>query len=151
MDCSNNSKNKLQPSLEYFWEGIFDEFGGKLEEYTKKDLRFLAERGVLLGNRALTVEKEIIGSHKGLWDSLWKFLFTEVLPSHFSGRPVLFLGKDAFKLKSYVFNMTNPVYYLEHPSFAARNGQLWETKGTFKKINKYLELNNGVEFQINWK
>lgn len=150
LDNSNSSKNKLQPSLEYFWEGIAEEFGGKSQEYATKDLRFLANQGILLGNRALTVEKEMIGSHKGLWDPLWKFFFVEILPTYFSGVQVLFLGKDAFKLKSYVFNIANPIHYLDHPSFAARNGQLWETKKTFSNINNYLELNNPLS-KINWK
>lgn len=150
-DNSNCSKNKLQPSLEYFWEGIAEEYQEDKKLYETKDLTFLAKQGVLLGNRSLTVEEGIISSHKGLWDSFWQYFLETILPSYFQGVQILFLGKDAFKLKSYVFNMTNPIHYLEHPSAAARGGQLWNTSNIFHKINKYIELNNRKEYIINWK
>ena len=49
-DNSNSPDGKLQPSLEAFWNGLSHEFGRELPK--EKDLRFLCEQGVLLGNRA---------------------------------------------------------------------------------------------------
>jgi len=150
LDCSNSSKNKMQPSLEYFWEGIAEEFQEDKKLYETSNLEFLAKQGVLLGNRSLTVEEGIISSHKGLWDPFWQYLFETILPSYFQGVQILMLGKDAQKLKSYVFNMTNPIMMLLHPSNSARQGQLWETLDYFKSLNKYLELNNGIDSKIEW-
>jgi uracil DNA glycosylase len=153
LDSSNSIKGKMQPSLEYFWEGISKELevNDKIrKEYYTHDLTFLAKQGVLLGNRSLTIEKDIINSHKGWWDFFWKYFLEEVLIK-FSGISVLLIGKDAQKLKSYVFNMTNPLYMLDHPSASAKSGQLWSTNNVFSKINKSLELNNGLKFKINWK
>src|SRR5690606_39000879 len=98
------------------------------EDYFKtQDLSYLEEQGVILANRSLTVKYGKIGSHMGLWDDFWEFFFQE-LQSKCPNTPVLFLGKDATALKKYIFEMANPTWTLDHPSFAARNHMDWNTK-----------------------
>ncbi len=149
-DCSNSSLKKIQPSLEYFWEGVAADFDDSHKEYLTHDLNFLADQGVLLLNKSLTVQKDKIGSHGKLWIPFIKYFLETVMPL-FNGVPILLLGKEAFKLESYIFFITNPCFKLEHPSYSARNGILWKTNKTFSKINKTLTLNNGENFKINWK
>lgn len=148
MSLSNSyGKGKRQPSLELFLEGISNEFGCTPIE--ADNLTYLAEQGVLLANRALTVKKNKIGSHQDLWDGFWKFFLEDVLPK-FKDTQILFLGKEASKLKKYVFEMLTPIHILTHPSASARGGQTWETNKTFTKINTYIEDRLGRKEIIIW-
>lgn len=145
LDCSNG---KIQPSLEYFLKGISNEYNLPYTEYYKtNDLSYLAEQGILLVNRSLTVKKEKIGSHIGLWDEFWEF-FLEKLQSEHPNTPILFLGKDASHLKKYVWELSNPIFELPHPSSAARTQSNWETKNIFSNINQYLRTHH--DYAINW-
>ena len=148
MDCSNTPDGKLQPSLEAFYEGIEKEYDEKIVH--SKDLTYLCEQGVFLGNRALNCKLNKTGSFLGKWDFFWKFFFEEVINSYFPGIPVVLMGKEAQKLKKYIFEMSNPIFEVSHPSAAARSYTTWDTEGVFKKVNKIIELNNGPEFKIVW-
>jgi uracil DNA glycosylase len=138
----------LQPSLTSLWDGLSHEFQEELPY--EKDLRFLAEQGVLLGNRALNCKLNKTGSFLGKWDNFWRFFFEEIVFHYYGGVPIVFLGKDAAKLRKYVFEMKNPVFVLDHPSFAARSGQLWDTKGVFTKCNKLIVEQFGQGQEIIW-
>lgn len=148
MDCTNSPDDKLQPSLEAFYEGIEAEYEEKV--FHSKDLTYLCEQGVFLGNRALNCKLNKTGSFLGKWDFFWKYFFEEVITPYFPSVPVVLVGKEAQLLKKYVFEMSNPLYMVEHPSAAARAYRTWDTKGVFKTINKTLELNNGPEYKIIW-
>ena len=115
-----------------------------------KSLVNIAKQGVLLGNRALLCKLNKTGSLIGKFDFFWEYFFNNVITSYFPGVPVVLLGKEAKELKKYIFNLNNPVFELLHPSFSARNRMTWDTKKTFSKVNKMIELNNGKEFCIDW-
>lgn len=143
MDCSNTPDNRLQPSLLAFWDGLRHEFEEDIPY--EKDLSFICKQGVLLANRALNCKVNKTGSFMGKWDFFWEYFFQEIVLHNHAGVPVIFLGKDAAKLRRYVFEMNNPVFELSHPSAAARQGILWETKGVFTKCNKLIKSNGATE------
>jgi uracil-DNA glycosylase len=138
---------KLQPSLEYFYKGIEAELysGLDLNYADTPDLTYLTKQGVLLCNAALTTEKDKAGSHIKIWEPFTKYLLSDVLAN--SGAPVLFLGKEAAKYKSYVGLFTH-TFVVDHPAYAARMMSVWDTKKSFGKINRIVKENHGVE--INW-
>lgn len=148
LDCSNSPDGKLQPSLNAFYEGAAEEYEEK--PCYSKELDYLCEQGVLFGNRALNCKLNKTGSFMGKWDFFWKYFLEEVIGSYFTGTQIVLMGKEAAALKKYVFEMANPLYMIEHPSAAARTYRTWETKGTFKKINKYIIGANGSDSQIIW-
>lgn len=148
MDCSNSPDGRLQPSLTAFYDGIANEYNE--EPCYNVSLDYLCKQGVLLGNRALNCKLNKTTSFLGKWDFFWKYFFEEVITPYFPGIPIVLLGKEAQKLKKYIFEMSNPVFELSHPSAAAKSYTTWETDGVFHKINKIIELNNGPEFKIIW-
>lgn len=146
LDCSNSADKKMQPSLSAFWEGLKKEYKVK----PTHNLEFLAIQGVLLVNRSMTVEYQKIGKHMGWWDDFHKFFLQEIITPNHPNVPIVFLGKDAAKLDKYVFQLSNPTYTLDHPSFAARSQQTWDTKGVFTKCNKLIVSNLGAIQEIMW-
>ena len=147
-DCSNSPDGKLQPNLEAFWNGLSHEFDRELPR--EKDLKFLCEQKVLLGNRALNCKLNKTGSFMGKWDFFWEFFLQEIVFNFYKGVPIILVGKDAAKLKKYVFEMNNPVFILDHTSFAARNNTLWETNNVFTKANKLIVEQFGQGTEIIW-
>lgn len=150
LDCTNNPEGKLQPSLVSFWEGLAKFYNLPYDEYYKtKSLGHLAQQGVLLVNRSLTVCKGKIESHIGLWDDFWKFFFEDIMRKY-PHVPVLLLGEHAKYAKRWIFPMTHPTFELSHPSAAARNSTDWETDGKFELINNYIRNEKGAEKAITW-
>lgn len=145
MSCSVTEK--LQPSLEKFYEGIENELhnGLNVNYYKNPDLMYLVKQGVFLMNAALTVEKDKPGSHISLWEPFMKYFFENVVG--YTGIPVLFLGKEASKLERYVTPFTH-IFHLSHPASASYNNGEWETEGVFKKINQIIYENNG--YKVTW-
>lgn len=75
------------------------------------DLSFIAEKGTLLLNTALTVEKGKPGSHTKLWESFTEFIIKELDKEHI----FFFLwGNHAKKYKKYIKNAS--VKKSGHPS-----------------------------------
>jgi uracil-DNA glycosylase len=148
LDCSNTQK--LQPSLQYFWEAVSNNFED-ITDFTP-NLDWIAEQGVLLLNASLTVNKNQIGSHldPNIWEPFMKFLFTEALFNN-TGLVYVLFGKEAAKLERYISPLGNYILKTQHPSFAARNqNDDWNADNVFKKANKIIEANNGMEFCIEW-
>lgn len=141
---------KQQPSLSKFIEGIEnDVYSGLNLNYDKNltDLTYLAKQGVLLWNSALTVEMNKPGSHQELWLPFTKYVLEHCLS--YTGVPIVFIGKDAQIYEKCVSPLTHGhIFKLEHPAFAARMDQEWETKGVFTKINQIVKQNNNYE--IDW-
>lgn len=129
--CGNTKK--AQPSLVKMIQGIAWEYSVIPPDIY--DLTYLAKQGVFLYNVALTVEKDKPGSHQEIWEPFSKIIINSLKC------PILFLGKEAQKFKKYVnpFNIS-PLINLEHPAYAARTGDKWDTKDAFKSINAYLEF-----------
>ena len=140
---------KLQPSLEKFYGGLENElYNGLNVNYIKNpDLTYLAKEGVLLWNSALTVEINKPGSHQDLWMPFTKYILEHCLS--YTGVPIVFIGKDAQIYEKCVSPLTHGhIFKLEHPAFAARMDQEWETKGVFRAISRILK-ENGKE-EIDW-
>lgn len=134
--------NKLQPSLITMYDGLENALnnGLNLEYYRNPDLTYLAKQGVLLLNSSLTCAKDKAGSHQSLWEPFTKYVLENIMA--YTGIPILFIGKDASMYKRYVTPLTHgQMFEVEHPSFAARNQQLWNVGTTFQKINKVIESN----------
>lgn len=139
--------NKLQPSLEEFYNGLEEDLynGLNLDYYKSPDLSYLAEQGVLLLNMGLTVEKDKPGSHNKIWEPFIEYFFDKVVG--YTGIPVILLGKEAHKAERYITPFTH-IFKCEHPSFAARNRVLWDTKKSFSKVNQIIKENNN--YTIKW-
>lgn len=140
---------KLQPSLDKFYDGLEEDlYDGLNLNYVKNpDLAYLAKQGVLLLNSALTVEMNKAGSHQQIWHSFTKYVIEECLA--YTGIPIILIGKDAQVYERYMTPLTHGyIFKIDHPAFAARMNQSWDTKKVFTKINQILKNNNG--FTINW-
>lgn len=120
-------------------DGIANEYGIELD--CQNDLSYLCEQGVLLLNRSFTVRHKQIGEHIGLWDDFHEY-FLRIIGDYFTGIPIILMGNDAHELEKWIFPLSNPVFKLEHPSYAARQQRPWKTDNTFKKINEMLYKNN---------
>ena len=142
---SYSPDGKCQPSLNSFWEGLSEDLGIELEN--KHDLKFLANQGVLLGNRALACKLNKTGSLMGQFDFFWEFFLQEIMPG-FNGVPIVLVGKDAQQLRRYCFEFANPVFQITHPSFAARKNETWDTEKVFSKVQTILKHNNNET--IDW-
>lgn len=149
---SSSFTNKVQPSLEAFYEGIEKELyeGLNLNYLKEANLDYLANQGILLANYSLTVEANKIGSHsnKNIWLPFWKLLIENVFNKYNPGLIYLLLGKEAEKIEPYILPFNNYVLKAKHPSFYARTQQSWDSEGTLKKINKILTQNNGTEIKF---
>ncbi len=150
---SCSTTQKLQPSLDFFWKSISNQFED-ITDFTP-NLDWIAEQGVLLLNASLTVNKNQIGSHldiegKSLWEPFMKYLFSEALFNN-TGLIYILCGKDAQKLEKYISPLGNYILKTQHPSFAARNqNDDWNADEVFKKANRIIQINNGEEFCIEW-
>jgi uracil DNA glycosylase len=137
---------KLQPSLIKFYEGLELELykGMNLNITKSPDVSYLAEQGVLMYNVALTTEKDKAGKHLSLWEPFVKYFLENVIG--YTQIPIIFLGKEASKYKKYVTPFTH-TFELDHPAFAARMQDVWDTKGVFKKVNILVKENTGTEIE----
>lgn len=135
-----SSKNELTipNSLAKIYEGMEDDydFGNFLSP--DPSLKYLAEQGVLLLNRILTVEEKNPLSHAAIG---WK-KFTETVVKILSAdKPnVVFLlwGGMAKELRQYI-DTRHLVIECEHPSFAAREIRKWQHNNCFTKTNRFLQ------------
>lgn len=141
--------NKLQPSLEQFYNALeFEFYDGVNVKYDKTpDVKYLANQGVLMLNAALTTEMNKPGSHLEIWQSFMKFLFEEII--NITGVPVVYLGKEAAKCRRYRGIFSHD-FFISHPASASYNHTDWSSEGVFKKVNILIEQNNGEEFKIEW-
>lgn len=139
---------RLQPSLEQVYNGLELELnnGLNLDYYKSPDLTYLSRQGILLFNSSLTVAQNKAGSHQEIWEPFTRYMLEDVFA--YTGIPIVFIGKDAAKYKKYVSPITHGhIFEIEHPSFAARMNQDWDTKGVFTKINEIVRQNNGVKLK----
>jgi uracil-DNA glycosylase len=140
MSCSITKK--LQPSLEQWYSACERELG--IEGIREPDLKFLAKQGVLLLNAGLTVSKNKAGNMNSLWEPFMKFLFEEVLLTN--GIPVVLLGKEASKLKRYIFPFTW-IFEVSHPASAQYSGGEWSSENLFTNVNKILKEVSNTNIQ----
>lgn len=109
----------------------------------KQDLTRWARQGVLLLNRALTVEKNRPKSHL----PIWKFFTDEVIKTINKKHDVVFilLGKDAQQVKPLIDN-TNFIIEAPHPAAEIyQPGIGFIGSGVFKQANEYLSAISNKE------
>lgn len=141
---SYSPDGKLQPSLEKFYDAIDDSYDRK--HARNKDLKYLAAQGVLLANRSFACKLNKPGSLMGKFDFFWKNFFEEI-SVFYHGVPIVLIGKDAQRLKKYIFELVHPVLECEHPSAAAREHRDWNHNNIFLKVDKILKQNNNLEIE----
>lgn len=136
-----SSKNELviPPSLEKIYKGMEDDydFGNFLS--ADASLEYLAEQGVLLLNRFLTVEKGNTMSHSTIG---WK-QFTDAIIRNLNKdkEHLVFLlwGSVAKDVRELITKESHFIIECEHPAFASREIRPWEHNKCFSKTNKFLE------------
>lgn len=142
---------KLPASLIKLYDGIENDISNGLDLYKNNrtgDLSSWTNQGVLLLNCALTVSKDLPGSHIDLWKP-----FTENLIRRLCAvkRDLIFisLGEEAKKYTEVVNPFRNFVYLAEHPKTAAKEKRDWKHNSVFTKTNLAIKL-NGLGEQIKW-
>jgi uracil-DNA glycosylase len=156
---------RIPPSLlNIFKEMIIDlRFGGSKSSYDEDtndsnlkqlpnsgDLTHLANQGVLLLNRALTVRESKANSHRNFWQDFTKEIFHNLLEK--SENIVVMLwgndAKDIMKGLDPKVVKRHLILTATHPSPLAANRGGWFGSRHFTKANNYLE---SKEFEkINW-
>jgi uracil-DNA glycosylase len=131
---------KLPPSL----KNIYKEIENEYENFDKSsgDLTYLAEQGVLLLNKYLTVIEHKPLSHK---IKLYDLLFEDII-SYLDtiDEPIVYLlwGGEAQKVSKLIKNSKHFVINSTHPSPLGANKGGWFNTDLFKKCNEYLISNN---------
>ena len=145
MDCSNSPDDKMQPSLEVFYDAMEKDLGKKVDR--SLSLNYLLSQGVMLTNTDLTVKMNKTASHDKLWEPFQKYFLEEVMGSR-GGIVYVLAGKASHRMDRYIEPKANHIIKLEHPAAAHRNHVDWDCKNIFTHINKLLKENNNG--QIYW-
>lgn len=116
LDCSITQK--VTPQLEIFYKGIEKEFYNGLNlDYVQDDsLEYLAERGVLLLSRSLTIEKDKTIGHSKEWIPFINHIIDIAIDRNI---PIIFIDEDKFKI-----------------------GIDWNTENVFSLANEKIETND---------
>lgn len=144
MDCSNSPDGKLQPSLDNWYDAIGNEY--ETEITRSKSLQYLHEQGVMMLNTDLTCKLNKTASHEGLWEPFMKYFLEEVIGSD-TGIIHILCGKSSLRMEKYI-NPFCTIFKLSHPAAASHSHVTWDSRGTFKMINKILNERNG--YAIFW-
>lgn len=147
LSCSRTGV--CQPSLEQYYDAIEKEFedGLCLPCNRNPDLKFLADQGVFLGNVSLTTEYLKVFRHGEIWEKFTEFFLDKVVSMEFSNVPVIFLGKEAQKFYPYLA-LFQWQFLISHPASASYSGDVWDSEGTFKRVNEILR--NQKKEEIQW-
>ena len=144
---------KIPPSLRNIFKEIKKNFpNNSNEEIVDGDLTYLANQGVLLLNRCLTVRESWPNRHS----AYWKFFTDELLKyivQHSENIIFLLWGNDAKSIKKKLIKDKIDIshhHFLEssHPSPLSANKGGWFDQNHFKKTNDILESLN--KEPINW-
>lgn len=139
MDCRNSPDDKIQPSLEIFYDAVSKDVGRRVEY--SKSLDYLLTQGVMFLNTDLTCKLNKTSSHEGLWEPFQKYFLEEVMRSH-TGMIYVLCGKASLRMEKYINPLGNYIFKLEHPAAAAHSHTDWQHKEIFKQINTILKQNN---------
>lgn len=148
MSCSHVLEP--QPSLKLFYDAIEDDIhnGLNLDMERFLDLKYLCNQGVLLTNTALTVEKDITGSHTKIWRPFMRYLYEDIFSKYNNGLIFVLCGKESQELAKWINPLQHYIFELEHPAYSFRQSRPWDHQKIFSKINKLLKENNNQ--QITW-
>lgn len=142
---------ELPRSLKNIFKEVSEEFGSEIRK--RGDLTGWAEQGVLLLNRALTVEEGKPGSHQSKWKC-----FTETVIKKLAARNNLVFiawGNEAQKAVAQIDTAKHKVLKSAHPSPLSCSRRTHDKEkrffgnGHFKRANEYLR-ETGQEC-INWQ
>lgn len=136
----------LPPSLKNIFKEIENEFG--IYPSKNGDLTYLAEQGVLLLNKYLTVIEHKPLSHK---NKLYDLFFIDIINYlEQIDTPMVYLlwGNEAQKVEKYIKNSKHFIIKSTHPSPLGANKGGWFNTDLFKKCNEFLIFNE--QKPINW-
>jgi len=144
MGCSNTGYP--QPSLEQFYTAIENELykGLNLRYFKNPDVSYLANKGVLMLNAALTTEIGLAGAHQGLWKPFMKYLFSHLATG---GTPIILMGEKAAEVEEFI-DPYSWVFKVSHPASASYRKTQWNSEGVFTLTNRVLKETNNIS--ITW-
>ena len=137
---------KLPPSLKNIYKEIENEYGKNPS--IDGDLTYLANQGVLLINKYLTVEEHKPLSHK---NKMYDLLFVDIISFiEQNNSPIVYLlwGNEAHKVSKLIINKNHIFINSTHPSPLGANKGGWFNTNLFKKCDDYLISHE--ENPINW-
>ncbi len=144
---SVNTGVKVPPSLKNMYKEIKRDLGIDIDK-TSGYLGAWADRGVLLLNSVLTVEKDTPGSHR---KKGWETFTDKVIETlNNSSEPIVFMlwGNYAKEKENLITNPKHLILKSTHPSpFSFRNG--FDGCSHFSKANEFLE--KAGRGKIDWK
>jgi uracil-DNA glycosylase len=136
----------IPPSLKNIFKEIEIEFG--VYPSDDGDLTYLADQGVLLLNKYLTVIEHKPLSHK---NKMYDMLFVDII-SYIEkiDRPIVYLlwGGEAQKVEKLITNENHYVIKSTHPSPLGANKGGWFNTNLFIRCNEYLKKSKISP--INW-
>ncbi len=140
-----NNNTTIPPSLRNIAKEIKNDIG---EDLTNTSLETWAKQGVLLLNSALTVHKNLPGSHLKIWQLYTDKIIKEL--SLINNNTVFLLWGNYAKQKKKIINKEGEHYILEssHPSPLSANRGGWFGNNHFTMTNNYL-ISKGKE-PIRW-
>lgn len=144
---SVNENIMLPPSLQNIYKEIEIEFHEKCKE--SGDLTYLANQGVLLLNKYLSVVAHEPLSHKcKLYDDLFIDIITSI--EKFENKPLVYMlwGNEAKNVIPLITNPKHKIITAVHPSPLSANRGGWFNTNIFINCNNYLK-DNGIK-TINW-
>lgn len=134
----------IPPSLEKIYEGMEDDYGfGNFLE-PDPSLEYLAEQGVLLLNRVLTVEQGNPMSHGYMGWKTFTDRVIQILDESKDNLVFMLWGAFAREVRPLIKKETHLIIECEHPAFAMRELRKWEHHNCFSKANKYLEATGQI-------
>lgn len=151
MDCSNSPDERMQPSLEVFYDAMEKDLGRKVDR--SLSLSYLLDQGIMLTNTDLTVKMNKTASHNQVWEPFQKYFLENIMGSK-QGIIYVLAGKASHRIDRYIQPIGNHIIKLEHPAAAHRNHVEWECGNIFSKINRLLKENNNGQVYWNktdWK
>lgn len=150
MSCKNTGK--LQPSLEFWYQKIEEQYGGfnVNMDYRYDCSYLLKEEGVLLLNSSLTVEMQKPGSHSEIWLPFMQYFIEEILNIYYRGLPIVMCGEKAQRLEKFINPLIHRIHKTSHPASVAHSGGSFWSTDMFTFIDKIIEANNGPESRIRW-
>lgn len=138
---------KIPPSLKAILDAIEDSCYNGLKLDYNSNLTYLAEQGVLLLNRILTVKKGLPLSHKNIGWELFTNRIIELLNLHPYDLIYILAGKESQQIETLI-DPRHHIIKVEHPAYAMRQSRSWEFDDCFLKTNVLL-VNQGRN-PINW-
>jgi len=142
-----SSKDHCPPSLKQIITGIENSVYNGLNLNYNTDLSYLAEQGVFLLNRILTVKKGIPLSHKNIGWEIFTNKVVESLNLHPYDIIYILAGKEAQAIMP-IIDPRHHIIEVEHPAYASRQNRDWQFEDCFNKANVLLE--NQGRSPIKW-